>query len=143
MTASFRDTASFGKRQEFRVIAELLSRGFDVYIPLVDDIGIDCVLKIKDDRYIDVQIKARSSKAKTQYRFPGLKINAKPNYYFIFYFESRNEYWTIPTLELVNLCYCNKDKYDFAIPKKIDEQKRPELLRYINEKGFELLRSTG
>jgi len=37
----FRDTASFGKRQEFRVIAELMSRDFDVYVPLVDDQAID------------------------------------------------------------------------------------------------------
>ncbi len=37
---SYRDTASFGKRQEYSVIAELLKRGFDVYMTLVDDQGI-------------------------------------------------------------------------------------------------------
>ena len=34
---SFRSSASFGKRQEFVAIAELLRRGFDVYLTLVDD----------------------------------------------------------------------------------------------------------
>ena len=39
---SYRNTASFGKRQEYSVIAELLKRGFDVYMTLVDDQGIMC-----------------------------------------------------------------------------------------------------
>ena len=43
---SYRDTASFGKRQEYSVIAELLKRGFDVYMTLVDDQGIDCVVRL-------------------------------------------------------------------------------------------------
>jgi hypothetical protein len=43
---SYRDTASFGKRQEFIVIAELLRRGFDVYLTLVDDQGISSVITI-------------------------------------------------------------------------------------------------
>lgn len=42
---SYRSTASFGKRQEYVVIAELLRRGFDVYQTLVDDQGIDCVIR--------------------------------------------------------------------------------------------------
>jgi len=41
----FRDSASFGKRQEFIVIAELLRRGYDVYQTLVDDQQIDCIIR--------------------------------------------------------------------------------------------------
>jgi hypothetical protein len=33
----FRHSASFGKRQEFGAIVELLRRGYDVYTTLVDD----------------------------------------------------------------------------------------------------------
>jgi len=57
----FRDSASFGKRQEYTVIAELLRRGFDVYATLVDDQGIDCIIRLNEKKYIDIQIKARSS----------------------------------------------------------------------------------
>ena len=60
---SFRNSASFGKRQEFAAIAKLLSLGFDVYETMVDDQGIDCVIRIPRDndlRYLDIQIKARS-----------------------------------------------------------------------------------
>ncbi|WP_229725834.1 hypothetical protein, partial [Calditerricola satsumensis] len=45
----FRSSASFGKRQEYVVIAELLRRGFDVYQTLVDDQGIDCVIRQERD----------------------------------------------------------------------------------------------
>ncbi|HGJ64876.1 TPA: hypothetical protein ENS27_05730 [bacterium] len=57
---SYRDTASFGKRQEYSVVAELLKRGFDVYMTLVYDQGIDCIIRLDNMRYLDVQIKARS-----------------------------------------------------------------------------------
>lgn len=33
---AYRDSSSFGKRQEYIAIAELLKRGFDVYMTLVD-----------------------------------------------------------------------------------------------------------
>jgi hypothetical protein len=42
---TFRDSASFGKRQEFTVTAELLRRGYDVYQTLVDDQQIDCIIR--------------------------------------------------------------------------------------------------
>jgi len=63
---AYRDSASFGKRQEFVAIAELLRRGFDVYLTLVDDLQIDCIIPQEvngEPVYLDVQIKARSLKA--------------------------------------------------------------------------------
>ena len=60
----YRDTASFGKRQEYSVVAELLKRGFDVYMTLVDDQGIDCIIRLNSGRYLDIQIKARSKEVK-------------------------------------------------------------------------------
>jgi hypothetical protein len=38
-----RSIASFGKRQESIAVAELLRRGFDVSMTLVDDQQIDCI----------------------------------------------------------------------------------------------------
>jgi predicted AAA+ superfamily ATPase len=62
-STGFRSSASFGKRQEFVVITELLRREFDVYLTLVDDQQIDCVVPQEIDGkpvYMDIQIKARS-----------------------------------------------------------------------------------
>ncbi|GGK22745.1 hypothetical protein GCM10010965_14550 [Caldalkalibacillus thermarum] len=106
---SFRSSASFGKRQEYVVIAELLRRGFDVYQTLVDDQGIDCIIRQeKGDKlcYIDIQIKARSKDCNPRNagRFSAMEIvNPRPNYYFIFYSEHADTYWVIPSQELVQL----------------------------------------
>ncbi len=72
-------TLSFGKRQEYLAIAELLDRGYDVYQTLVDDQGIDCVIRKESNdvpKYIDIQIKARSSKAQIKHagRWAAMKI---------------------------------------------------------------------
>jgi hypothetical protein len=105
---SYRDTASFGKRQEYVAIGKLLRLRFDVYMTLVDDQGIDCVIrrevvKNKPD-YLDIQIKARSgdSLPTNAGRFVPMFIpNPRPNLFFIFYSEQADTYWVFPSLDLV------------------------------------------
>jgi len=109
--ATFRHRASFGKRQEYIAIGELLRRGFDVYIPLVDDQHIDCVVRRGDQDYIEIQIKARSKdcQAIDAGRFAAMDIpNPRPNYFFVFYSEQIETYWVFPSLELVSLASQNK-----------------------------------
>ena len=43
MGISFRHSAGFGKRIEYMLIGKMLMEGLDVYVPLVDDHGVDCV----------------------------------------------------------------------------------------------------
>ncbi|NPV28410.1 MAG: hypothetical protein HPY58_01895 [Firmicutes bacterium] len=113
-TRSYRDTASFGKRQEYVVIAELLRRGFDVYQTLVDDQGIDCVIRREKNGipdYLEIQVKARSKDCnpKNAGRFVPLDIPApRPNYFFIFYSEQANAFWVVPSIELVKVARQNK-----------------------------------
>lgn len=103
----FRDSASFGKRQEFIAIAELLRRGCDVYLTLVDDQQIDCVMR-KEHRgrpiYIDLQIKARSTQVSPRNfgRFAAMEIpKPRRNLFFIFYSERAACYWIMPSLHVV------------------------------------------
>lgn len=159
---SFRETASFGKRQEYIIIAELLRRGYDVYQTLVDDQQIDCIIRKgdKNPRYVDIQIKARSKgcQPKDAARFAGMTIkNPRENYFFIFYSEQVDKIWVIPSLDIVNRGEGriaslntegqNKGKYsinmaghssqnDKAISDGITS-KRFE--KYENDKGFALL----
>ena len=56
----FRNLASFGKRIEFWIIGEMIKEGHDVYIPMVDDMDIDAVVRKPNGKFIEVQIKARS-----------------------------------------------------------------------------------
>ena len=102
---SFRSSASFGKRQEYIAVAELLKRGFDVYMTLVDDQQIDCVIRQEKDgeiRYLDIQIKARSKEAKQPGTFSAMDIrNPRENFYFIFFSEAADTYWIMPSLSII------------------------------------------
>ena len=59
-THSFTNLASFGKRIEHFLIGQMLKEGLDVYLPVVDDKGIDAVVRRPDGTFVEVQIKARS-----------------------------------------------------------------------------------
>ena len=114
---SHRSTASFGKRQEFAAIAELLKRNYDVYLTLVDDQQIDCIVRLEREPYpiyVDVQIKARSKNAKNAGTFAAMEIRKpRPNFYFIFYSEAADQYWVMPSLEVAKLA--NRGKSGKAI----------------------------
>jgi hypothetical protein len=105
---TYRDTASYGKRQEYKAIAKLLHEGFDVYSTLVDDQGIDCVIRINSKRYLEIQIKARSGEncqLKNRGFFPNLFISEDKgdNYFYIFYSEYIDTYWVVPANDIVRM----------------------------------------
>lgn len=110
----YRSSASFGKRQEYMAVAELLRRGHDVYMTLVDDQQIDCIIRQEKGgklRYLDIQIKARSKDAKQAATFAAIEVrNPRPDFWYIFYSDATKggTYWVIPSLELVKLANINK-----------------------------------
>jgi len=129
---AFRNSASFGKRQEFVAIAELLRRGLDVYLTLVDDQQIDCVVRKEvsgEPVYLDIQIKARSKEC---------------------YSEQADCYWVLPSLELIKEANRNKTgqnagKYRIVftnLSRKTGQVvPRPRFEMYRN--NFELLKNYG
>jgi hypothetical protein len=139
---AYRDTASFGKRQEYSVVAQLLRRGFDVYMTLVDDQGIDCVVRLDERRYLDIQIKARSCDAKQWNFFAAMSFTPRRNLYFIFYTERNDSYWVIPSQEVAKLGVYNKTgknagKVSLALPKTDQGIKPGRFAKYLN--AFDLL----
>jgi hypothetical protein len=108
----YRSTASFGKREEYVAVTELLRRGFDIYMTLIDDQQIDYIIRQEQKsklRYLDVQIKARSNNVKHAGTFAVLTVrNPRSNYLFIFFSEVINTYWIIPSIDLVKLDNINK-----------------------------------
>jgi hypothetical protein len=112
---TFRSSASFGKRQEYMAVAELLRRDHDVYMTLVDDKQIDCIIrKEKNGRliYQDIQIKARSEDCdpKNAGRFAAMEIRyPRKNFFYIFYSDQAKKYWVIPSLKLVKEARQNKN----------------------------------
>lgn len=112
VTHSFFELASFGKRMEFSIIADMLKEGLDIYRPMVDDKGIDCVLRRPDGSYAEIQIKARSARigAQNAARFAGIECEPRPNYWFVFHAAKLGEngtMWIMNSLELAGLASQN------------------------------------
>ncbi len=158
---AYRDTASFGKRQEFIAVAELLKRDLDVYMTLVDDQQIDCIVR-KTVRgkpvYLDIQIKARSGECNPQdagmftFELP----KPRKNFFFIFYSEQAcNEqagedgtYWVVPSRALVREAHQNKTgkhvgRYSIMLTNYSRKTERvtprPRFEEYQGDRGFEFL----
>ena len=112
----FRHTASFGKRAEYFIIAQMLKEGLDCYVPLVDDESIDVVVKKDDNTFIMVQIKARYKSVKfgDAGLFANLYYEKRDNYFFIFYSERMQKdsekpfYWILSSEEFLNTATTNK-----------------------------------
>lgn len=111
MGVSFRHSAGFGKRMEYNLIGKMLMEGLDVYVPLVDDHGVDAVIKKEDGTFIEVQIKARSVEVTDgdAALFAALVHDYRPNYYFVFYAERLKAMWIMSSEEFLNECVTNKN----------------------------------
>ena len=110
MSFPFRHSAGFGKRIEYYIIGLMLKEGLDCYVPLVDDDGIDCVIRKDDGHFIEIQIKARSNDVKMgdAALFAALEHEQRENYFFIFYSERLNKTWILSSQEFLQECVTNK-----------------------------------
>ena len=111
MGISFRHSAGFGKRMEYNLVGKMLMEGLDVYLPLVDDHGVDCVIKKEDGIFIEVQIKARSNEVAEgdAALFAAITHELTPNFYFVFYSERLNSMWIMSSEEFLSECVTNKN----------------------------------
>ena len=110
MGIAFRHSAGFGKRMEYNLVGKMLMEGLDVYLPLVDDHGVDCVIKKEDGTFIKVQIKARSSEVTDgdAALFAAISHELTPNFYFVFYSERLDLMWIMSSEEFLRECVTNK-----------------------------------
>ncbi len=111
MGKSFRHLASFGKRMEYNLVGKMLMEELDVYLPLVDDHGVDCVIKRENGTFIEVQIKARSSEVKDgdAALFAGIEHERTENFYFVFYSDRLKMMWILSSDEFLQECSTNKN----------------------------------
>lgn len=106
----FRHSAGFGKRIEFWIIGQMMKEGLDVYVPLVDDMAIDAVVRRTDGSFIEVQIKARSKNIKMEDAalFSAMRHELRSNYWFVFYSEWLQTTWIMSSQEFLDECVQNK-----------------------------------
>lgn len=110
MGISFRHSAGFGKRMEYNLVGKMLMEGLDCYMPLVDDHGVDCVIKRENGTFIEVQIKARSNEVADgdAALFAAITHELTENFYFVFYSERLDTMWILSSEEFLNECVTNK-----------------------------------
>lgn len=110
MGISFRHLAGFGKRMEYNLVGQMLMEGLDVYLPLVDDHGVDCVIKKEDGTFIEIQIKARSNEVTfgDAGLFAAITHDLTPNFYFVFYSERLDSMWILSSEKFLQECVTNK-----------------------------------
>jgi len=110
MGIAFRHSAGFGKRMEYWIAGLMLKEGLDVYMPLVDDFGIDAIIRKPSGEFIEIQIKARSNKVKfgDTALFAAITHEQRDNYYFVFYSERMNSFWILSSKEFLKESTQNK-----------------------------------
>ncbi|WKK86533.2 hypothetical protein QYS48_06235 [Marivirga arenosa] len=110
MANSFRHSAGFGKRMEYWLVGLMLKEGLDVYMPLVDDFGIDAVIRKPNGQFIELQIKARSKDVTfgDAALFAAITHEIRENYYFLFYSERMESMWLLSSEEFIKESTQNK-----------------------------------
>lgn len=112
MSIPFRHSAGFGRRIEYWIIGKMLKEGLDVDVPLVDDFGVDAVIRKPDGSFIEVQIKARSKDVAfgDAAIFAAIDhIEYRPDYFFIFYSERLDCTWILSSKEFIQEAVQNKN----------------------------------
>lgn len=144
MGNTFRHNAGFGKRMEYYIIGKMLEQGLDVYVPLVDDFGIDAVVRKKDGTFIEIQIKARSKNVVfgDAALFAAITHELRENYHLIFYSHRLNKTWILSSKEFIEESVLNKTGknkgkrsiwFNGKSKKNMTEHTHPRFDKYLHD----------
>lgn len=142
MANSFRSSAFFGKRIEHYVISLMLKEGLDVYLPMVDDDGIDAVIKRPDGSFVEIQVKARSKNVVfgDAALFAAIPHEYRNNYWFVFFSERMDTIWILSSDEFIKECHQNKTGknigkrsiwFNGKNTKAQSEHVKPQFVKYV------------
>lgn len=122
-----KETNKTGKEFELRFLYGLYEHirknkiKCDVFQPIVDDNGIDYVIRTASGKYIEIQIKARTEK----HIFTVTKdFKAQPNYWFIFYCGDEKDRYILSSKEVAKML---TDNNHIHITKDIEKYKKRDL----------------
>ena len=121
---------ALGKATEYKVASIFLDADCEVYLPAVDDHGVD-MLVIPPKNLNDML----SLPLSTGGLFAAISCpNPRPNYFYVFYIRSIETYWLIPSLDFVkiasqNSATCkNAFKYSLTLATGKGELRRSEYI---------------
>jgi hypothetical protein len=91
-------TISVGKIGELHVFVELLRRGVNPYVPLVDTEGVDAVVRRPDGSFLEIQVKAIRT-PQTPRWFQVQRLQPRNNYFIVCVALATDpiETWVIPS----------------------------------------------
>ena len=114
----------FGKAVECAVFSKLIMSGGELFLPMVDDDGVDVLVRRPiDKKYARVQIKATSCNTKDPGLFAAITHHPRTDYWFIFFSESLSKIWVMNSAEFIahasiNKNGKNKNQYTINFGKK-------------------------
>lgn len=136
-----KETQRTGKEGELRVIGELLKRGFDVYLPLIDIHGIDCIIRT-DIWHKDIQIKTRENFA-TQLLFDVKTFIVRDNFFIICYnIKEPDIFWIIPSKVFKENSYDLKKYNKLRLVLGNEDSKMRQKLHIYRNNFFQLKEGT-
>ena len=99
---------NLGRASEYLVTSKLLNEFREVYLPAVDDHGVDLLVRTNQAgnpyQYQEIQIKSIS----TGGLFSSFSCqNPTPNYWFVFYIKDIDTMWLINSIDFVKLASQN------------------------------------
>jgi hypothetical protein len=134
-------TQRTGKEGELKVIGELLRRGFDIYTPLIDIGGIDCIIKT-DVGYKEIQIKTREQFT-TKLLFDVKDFQPRDNFFIICYNINEPEtFWVIPSKVFKENAYFLKKYGKLRLILGDEDSRMRQKLHHYRNNFFQLKEGT-
>lgn len=102
-----------GRYTEYRVFSMLLDEQRELYLPVVDDRGIDLIVRTRDrsagnglmpEHYEFQELQIKSASTDGLFVFPCFP---RPNYWFVFYIHSSGLTWLISSMDIPTIASVN------------------------------------
>jgi hypothetical protein len=102
-------TSAQGKRWEFFTFGKLLEKGYSVFIPAVDNEGIDCLVDVGHGHYKEIQVKSSARGT-----FSIRNFEARDSYYIVCvkagpHSQQPEDVWVVPSKLFGKLSHSTKD----------------------------------
>ena len=111
-----------GQSAEYKIASMLLADGREIYLPVVEDHGVDMLVVSESNAnsYQELQIKSISKGG----LFAAISCpNPRENYWFVFYIKDIDTIWLINSMDFVKIASQNKQgknigKYSLSLATK-------------------------
>ncbi len=114
-----------GKFGELWVFGNLINKGASVYAPIVDEEGVDAIIRKKDGPLVEIQVKSTRAKNQAGYfNVKAKKLHPKCNLFIVCVDMSpmdatparQPEVWIFPSKEFVKYATLTSDEFRLALP---------------------------